>query len=33
MNQILTEKYRPKTVSDLVYINDEYENMKQQFIK
>ena len=26
MNQILTEKYRPKTVSDLVYINDEYEN-------
>lgn len=32
MNQILTEKYRPKTVSDLVYINDEYENKFKTWI-
>ena len=25
MFQLLTEKYRPKTVNDMVFINDEYE--------
>lgn len=32
MNQILTEKYRPKTVNDLVFINDEYENKFKSWV-
>ena len=32
MNQILTENYRPKTVNDLVFINDEYENKFKSWV-
>lgn len=32
MNQLLTEKYRPKIVSDLVFINDEYESKFKSWI-
>lgn len=33
MTQILTEKYRPKSVDDLVFINDDYELKFKQWVK
>ena len=30
--QLLTEKYRPKTVKDLVFINEDYENKFKSWI-
>lgn len=32
MFQLLTEKYRPKTVNDMVFINDEYEMKFKQWV-
>lgn len=32
MTQILTEKYRPSTINDLVFINDEYETKFKQWV-
>lgn len=32
MSQLLTEKYRPKTVNDLVFINDSYEQKFKQWV-
>lgn len=33
MYQLLTEKYRPQTINDMVFINDEYETKFRQWVK
>ena len=33
MYQLLTEKYRPQTIDDMVFINDEYETKFRQWVK
>lgn len=33
MKQVLTEKYRPQTISDLVFINDDFEMKFKEWIK
>jgi len=33
MYQLLTEKYRPQTIDDMVFINDEYETKFRQWVE